>query len=164
MTAVEEAVDVLAEGLWRRMRDVVLAAARLERFNFAPGAAAAAPRPGWVTGLATDGVVLEAGVADLVRRAFAVGADPVNHRMLARLDGETEGMALGELARALDLPALAVAERVNDLVQVGLVGQVLERGAVETTAAGRAWVRLVDAVAGRLARHAREGLPGLLSG
>lgn len=164
MTLADAALDALAEGLWLRLRDVVLAAARLDAFNFAPEVPTPAPAPGWVRRIADDGAALDASVLDLVRRAVAAGADPVNWRILERLDGRDEGMALVELAAAAGLPPLALAERVSDLVQVGLAAHVLERGAVQVTAAGRAWLRLVEALGARVGRKARAGLPGLVAG
>jgi len=163
VTPADAAVEALAAGLWRRLRDVVLAAERLERFNFAPERDPAPPSADWIRGLMDD-AALTGSALDLVRRASAAGADPVNHRVLSLLVARDDAIPLAELARAVGLPALAAVERVSDLQQVGLARRVLEHGAVAATAAGRGWVRLLDLVAARVAAEARAGLPGLSGG
>jgi hypothetical protein len=151
-------LDALAEGLWRRMRDAVLAARRLDGFSFTeePGP------PGWVEGLPADPSLDEAAL-DLTRRALAAGADGWNHRLLARLAADGGG-TVGGLAAALGLSPLAVAERISDLAQVGLAAHVVERGTVRATAAGEAWVRLVAAVGAGIHARARQELPALVAG
>jgi predicted DNA-binding transcriptional regulator len=164
MTPAEAAVEALAQGLWGRLRDVVLAAERLERFNFAPERETAPSTPDWIRGLMTDEAALAGSVLDLVRRAAAVAVDPVNHRVLSLLVERDDPIPLAELARAAGLPALTTVERVSDLQQVGLASRVLDQGAVTATPAGRGWVRLLDLVAARVTREARAGLPGLSGG
>jgi hypothetical protein len=163
VTPADAAVEALAAGLWSRLRDVVLAAERLERFNFAPERDPAPPSANWIRGLMDD-AALTGSALDLVRRAAAVGADPLNHRVLGLLVARDDAIPLTELARAAGLPALATVERVGDLQQVGLAHRVLDQGAVAATPAGRGWVRLLDLVAARVAAEARAELPGLPGG
>lgn len=153
-------VDLIADGLWRRLRDVVLAAERLERFRFAPEHPEGDARVGWVGELATEPGLEEAAL-DLTRRAVAAAAESLNHRILSALDPEV-GVPLAALARLVEAPTLAVAERVTELVQVGLAVHALEEGAVRVTAAGRAWLRLLEAIGGGVAERARRELPALL--
>ncbi len=155
-------IETVAEGLWRRVRDVVLAAERLERFTFAPDRPEAGPDRGWVRGLATDATLAEA-LEDLVRRAVAAGSDAVNHRILVGPDGE-EGLPVAELARQIGTPPLAVSERITDLVQAGLASHDIERGTVRATAAGRGWLRVLEAITAHLLGRARAELPRLLAG
>jgi hypothetical protein len=160
--AGNESVDVeaLAEGLWLRLREVILAERGLERFAFAPEA----PVPGAVqalTALAADPDARRGLARDMVLRALAAAADPASFGILAML-APGEPVPLAELGRRLGLPALAVAERLSALAQVGLAARDLERDAALATPAGRRVAALVEALGAAL--HARLGrdLPGLL--
>lgn len=161
MIPADAALDALATGLWSRLRDVVLAEERLERFNFAPDAAAPVPQGDWVRRLATDEAALAGSALDLIQRAMAAGADPLNHRILRLLVAQEQPIPLFELARAAGLPPLSVAERVSELAQVGLATRVLAEGAAAVTPAGSGWVRLLGLVTDRVAAAARTALPGL---
>jgi hypothetical protein len=148
--------DVVAEGLWRRLRDVVLAERRLERFAFAEQATA----PDRLVALAHDAAALTELAQDVTLRALAVAADGGNYRVLAALGGEPR--PLDQLSRGLGLPPLAVSERVAALAQVGLAARDLERDDVAGTPAGRGLVALVDTIAAGLAARCRAGLGALL--
>jgi DNA-binding IclR family transcriptional regulator len=64
--------------------------------------------------------------------------------LLRLLEADTD---LDALATLLGLPRLAVWERVNDLVQAGLVARSLEADQAGLTAAGEALVELVESIA-----------------
>jgi DNA-binding HxlR family transcriptional regulator len=153
--------EAIAEGLWRRLRDVALTAHRLEQFTFTPEARGLGPTGGELAALAADERALATVARDLVLRAFGALSDAVNFRILSGLGGAAP-VLMADLARAVGLPPLALAERVNDLVRVGLVTRVLERDAVERTTAGQGCVAVVEAVAASLGAKCREGLPPLL--
>jgi DNA-binding HxlR family transcriptional regulator len=148
--------DAVAEGLWRRLRDVVLAERRLERFAFSEESAA----PDRLSALAVDASALADLARDVTLRALAVATDGGNHRVLAALGDDPR--SLGQLSQALGLPALAVSERVAALAQVGLAARNVERDDVSGTAAGRGLVALVEAISAGLAARCRAGLGSLL--
>lgn len=136
-------VALVAKGLAARVADVEATLARYASFAFRPDDASPSPSPG-------DGDA-SAVARDLVRRAFAALADPINDRLVRRLaDGDA---TLAELAAVTDLPRLVVWERVNDLVQVGLARHALESDRAGLTGAGAALVELVDELAGAIAEQ-----------
>lgn len=150
-------VAAVADGLWSRLRDVVLAEQRLERFTFAP------ERPNDPAGpsarlaaLAGDEAALAELARDVTRRALAAAADDLNFRLLAALGAEPIG--IDDASRALALPPLAVSERVSALAQLGLAARDLERDGVTGTATGRAVVALIGAIGAGLAARCRAGL------
>lgn len=153
-------VDDVAEGLWRRLRDVLMAERRLEGFAFAPESpdATGAP-PSRLTALVADDAGLTGMARDVSLRAMAAVADPVNYRMLACLGGGPVGV--DDLARATGLAPLAVSERVNVLSQLGLAVRELEKDAVAAAPAGRGLVALVDGIAAGLAARCRAGAGAL---
>jgi hypothetical protein len=153
-------VSPISEGLWGRLRDEILAERRLERFAFGPEGAEG-PAAARLSGLAGDAGA-RAGVArDMALRALAAAADDVNFRLLSAL-GDAAPMALDEVARAVNLPALAVAERLGALSHAGLARRDLERDGAEATPAGRGMVRLVRTLCAGLEERLDRDLPALL--
>lgn len=151
-------VEALADGLWRRLRDVVIAERRLERFAFAPeGGPAGTPQR--LAALLDDAAALATLARDLTLRLLAAATDAVNYRLLARLGAGPVG--LDDLAAALGLPPLAVSERVGALAQLGLAVRDLEHDRVVETPAGRDVVALVEAISGALAARCRAAGPEL---
>lgn len=134
---------LLGRALAPRLAEIAAALDRYAAFAFSPGGGGApsALEPG------------EGGEAgrELVLRALRAASDPLNDRILRRL---AEGDAtLPGLTELVALPRLAVWERVNDLVQVGLVGRSLEGDRAGLTEAGAALVELV----GQAAAAAADG-------
>jgi hypothetical protein len=152
--SVAAAVDDLAEGLARRIRDAALAEDRLAGFAFTDDVRDPARRPG---ALAGDARALDALARDLTLRALAAAAG--NYAVLAALGDEPVPTAA--LARGLDLPALAVTERIGALAQLGLAARDVERDAAVGTPAGRGVVALVDGLAAAVARRGRQALAEL---
>jgi hypothetical protein len=148
-------LDTVAEGLWQRLRDVLLAERRLAGFAFDPEPTSEAlPAP-----LDGGDAAIGAVARDLALRTLAAAADATNYRLLV-LIGEAS-MGVHDLAAASGLPTLAVRERVAGLVQVGLAARELERDTVRGTPAGRALVALVEEIGGGLAARCRAGRSAL---
>ncbi|MGH9002071.1 MAG: ArsR/SmtB family transcription factor [Acidimicrobiia bacterium] len=83
--------------------------------------------------------------ADPLSRVFAALADPTRRDIVARLS--TDDATVGELADRAGVSRLVAWERINDLVQVGLVARALEGDRAGLTGAGRLLVELVEEVA-----------------
>lgn len=133
---------LVAKGLSARLSDVAAARERHLSFVFAPGRDVVADGGG------------AAAARDLVRRALTVLADPVNDELVRRLaDGDA---SVAELADVVGLPALAAWERVNDLVQVGLVRHALDGDRAGLTGAGQALAELVSELSDRVAQEHRR--------
>jgi len=150
------AVDLVAEGIWARLRDMVMARSRWDRFVRDPEGksggeaplASAPPAPDEAERLATE----------LVLRALRVGVDPVSHRMLERLTRE-DVVPLEALAETTGLPPIALHEKVADLVQVGLAVHDLERREVHATPLASGLALIVGEIARRLAGLMAERWP-----
>ena len=83
-----------------------------------------------------------AAARDLALAALRAAGDPLAYAMLRRLaEGDS---ALADLGAVTGLPRLAVWERVNALVAVGLAGRRHEDDTAGLTPAGRALVELVE--------------------
>lgn len=159
MTAPAVDLDAVAEGLWRRLRDVVLAERRLERFAFTEEPRAPTGARG-LTAQAGDAAAVADLARDMTLRALAATADPTSCRLLEAL-GDTS-LALGDLAAALGLPPLAVSERVGALAQLGLATRDLERDSVSATTAGRGLAAVVRTISSGLEARWRAGAEALL--
>ncbi|MEX2557922.1 MAG: hypothetical protein WEB06_20110 [Actinomycetota bacterium] len=141
-----EVVEQLADGLWRRLRDVILVAERIETYSFTESDAPRHEPLGSAEAVAV--------ATDQVVRALREAGDPDGWRLLARVADTQEGVPLDELAAMLDRPRLATVERVNALVQAGLAQRALDLDRVFATMAGDALIGLVRAVASRLGDQA----------
>jgi len=139
-------IPLVAKGLAARIADVEATLQRYASFAFRTDAA-----PASAAGTGGDAPAV---ARDLVRRALAALADPLNDRLVRRL---AEGDAtLAELADVAALPRLVVWERVNDLVQVGLVRHALEGDRAGLTVAGAALADLVDELAAEIAEQGQR--------
>jgi DNA-binding transcriptional ArsR family regulator len=156
----DAAVRAVADGLWSRVRDVILAERRMERFAFAPDSPGAGP-PGRLAALGADAGAIAALARDVTLRALAAAADPVNRDILSALGDRAVSVA--EIARRVGLPPLALGERITALAQAGLAARDLERDAVLSTEAGRGLAALADALAEALAARLRREVPGLVA-
>jgi hypothetical protein len=86
-----------------------------------------------------------AAARDLLLRVARTVADPLNYRLLVRLrEGDADLTALADL---IDLPHLALWDRVSDLMQAGLVGRSLPDHRAGLTRAGEILVDTMEAAA-----------------
>lgn len=157
--------EAVAEGLWRRLRDVLLAERRLEGFEFFPESPSGSPATR-LAALAADERAVAALARDLALRSLGALADGVNFRILSAAHGsarEGRPALLTGIAEEVGLAELAVAERVHALAQVGLAARDVENRGVVVTAAGRDLVVLVQNLAEALRDRLARGLPALLA-
>jgi hypothetical protein len=133
------AVDpaILGKALAGRLADIAAAAARYDGFAYS--------EPPTVTESAPDdpGDDAELRARDLVLAMLRAAADPVDYVLLRRLAAGDAPLA--ELRVVTGLPRLAVWERLNGLVAVGLVGRRHENDSAGLTPAGQTLVELVEA-------------------
>lgn len=134
----------MADGLWKRLRDVILVAERVDTFVFGPGEGGDLPK------VALDEEEAGAIATDFVLRSLRAASDRVNFAILDAASGE-DGIEAAELAARLQLPILVVSERVGELLQTGLAAKALDTGRVYATGAGMQAVELVKQTAERLA-------------
>ena len=160
MTAEACDLDAVAEGLWLRLRDVLMAERRLERFEFSPEAPGGAAYR--LATLAADPQVRLGLALDMTLRSLAALADPTSFRILGALRSG-QPVPLTDVARQAGLGEVAAAERVHALAQVGLASRDVERNCAMETAAGRGLVLLAEGLAAEVAARLERQMPALLS-
>ena len=145
--------DPLARALAARLRDAVEAADRMASFAHDSTPGDAPPS------VLAEGEEL-ATAHDLVLRVLRETGDSVNFRVLAAAAVHDEGASIPALAYDLGLSRLALVERVQALIQVGLVARDLQRDTIRTTPAGAGMLEVVSTleadVAGWLAKRRRR--------
>ncbi len=100
---------------------------------------------------------LKEAATEMTLRALRTAADPKNFGILAFLSAHTSA-PMAELEAAAGLGRLALAERVNDLVQVGLAGRNIDTDHVQATEAGAALAGLMQSISTETAKKLREQL------
>ena len=155
------AFDLVAEGIWARLRDIVMARSRWDRFVRDPEGGGAGEASGAMAPPAPEEA--ERLATELVLRALRVGVDPVSRRMLERLLRE-DAVPLEALAETSGLPPIALHEKVADLVQVGLAVHDLERCLVRATPLASGLLEIVGEIARRLAVRMAERWPQTATG
>lgn len=128
---------VLGKALADRLADLAAAEARYDAYVFSERPEATG------TGSDEDPAGDQALAArDLAQAALRAAGDPVTYAMLRRMAGGDTGLA--ELGAVTGLPRLAVWERLNGLVAVGLAGRRHEDDSAGLTPAGLLLVELVE--------------------
>ncbi len=146
-----EPMDDLAEGLWARLRNVLIALDRVDRLEGAGDFA------GWVEAFQCDQDQIRATAQDWVLRAVRTASDPINYQILETV--HTAGqMSIAQLMQATRLTRVDLTERVKQLAAVGLLVQSLESDAVQGTRAADGMLAWVEALVEQIAAHARAGL------
>ena len=140
-------LDDLSSALALRLRDLARMLDRLDRLESGTGT--------WLASQA-DGDFAAAAI-DMTLRALRGAADPTNFAILAFLSRHTTA-PMAELEGAAGLGRLALAERVNDLVQVGLAARNIDTDQVQGTAAGAALVGLINSMSEAAAKTLAESL------
>ena len=125
---------ILGRALAARLADVAAAAARYDAFAYNER-----PAPGPGATAAGDPALV---ARDLALTALRAAGDPLSYAMLRRMAGGDTPLA--DLGAVTGLPRLAVWERINGLVAVGLAGRRHEDDTAGLTPAGLALVELVE--------------------
>ena len=142
-----QGLNDLSLALALRLRDIARLIDRLDRLESGTGE--------W---LASQGEgALQEAATDMTLRALRAAADPTNFALLAFLSAHTSA-PIAELEAATGFGRLALAERVNDLVQVGLAGRNIDTDHVQGTAAGAALVGLIHNIGEATAKRLAEVL------
>lgn len=151
---LERIFDLLAEGLWSRLRDILMAQSRWDGFVHDPDGSGPKAEP--VPPSSEQGERL---AGEMLLRALRVGVEPVNQAILLRLT-HAEAVGLPALMELTGLPRVAVIERVKDLSQVGLASYAVETGEARATALAEGLLGFEDEVRGRLVRVMEEQWAG----
>ena len=133
----------LARALAARLRDATAAGEQLASFAFTEGTPAPGPE-------LREGEELAAAHDFLLRVLHGV-SEPVSWNVLAAVAGK-EHVSLDALCSRLELPRLTITERVNALIQLGLMARDLEHDGVTVSPAGTALFELVCELDAEIAR------------
>lgn len=143
-----QGLNDLSSALASRLRDLARLADRLDRLEAGTGRWLASQQPAdW-----------RVAATDITLRALRAAADPTNQALLAAC-ARRGSLPASELGQAAGLGRLPLAERVNDLAQVGLLAWNIDTDQVQATAGGAALARLIDEIAAATARKLEEALP-----
>ena len=134
----------LARALAARLRDATAAGEQLASFAFTEGTPAPGPE-------LREGEEL-AAAHDFLLRVLQGVSDPLSWQVLNAVVPEDSGTPLDALAERLELPRLALTERVNALIQLGLMARDLEHDTVTASPAGAALFELVCELDAEIAR------------
>ncbi len=137
----------LSSALAFRLRDIARMVDRLDRLESGTGEWLATQHPDdWL-----------AAATEMTLRAFRTAADPMNFAILRHLSEHTS-VPISDLEQAIGLVRLALNERVNDLVQIGLAARHIDTDHVQGTTAGTALVGLITGISQTTAKKLIEAL------
>lgn len=145
-----QVIEVLSSALASRLRDVAHMLDRLDRLESGTGEWLASQTAGDLTAEATEATL----------RALRVAADPSNFAILTLLSGSSAA-PMAWLQDATGLGRLALSERVNDLVQVGLAIRHIDTDQVQSTSAGAALLGWIGGIGEAAAQKLAAALPGV---
>jgi len=133
-------IAAVAAGLASRLRALVVALDRLDRLESGSGT--------WLAGFADS--ELRGAATELSLRALRTIADPANFAVLQALASD-DSQPLSHVIDTTGLGRLALSERLNDLVQVGLASRLIDTDHAQITGAGASLIRLIDALIAEVA-------------
>lgn len=148
---MSESNDKIGEGLWARLRNVLIALDRLDRLETANDFV------DWVETFQRDDAQIEATARDWVLRALHIATDPLNYAILRAL-AESDGLSSAQLMQTTRLARVELTERVKDLAQAGFVAQEMESETVQATPAAEGVVAFIESLRAQIAKRARAGL------
>lgn len=129
----------IADGLSGRLRSLVMAQDRLDRLESGSGQ--------WRSGFVSD--ELDESAEFLTLRVMHTASDPLNLTILQSL-ATADSLPIPSLMTKAGVGRLVLSERLNDLVQVGLVIRLIDTDHAQITAAGAGIVDLVNQIASQI--------------
>ncbi len=143
--------ESIVQGLRDRTRNLLRAFDRQDRLETASEFA------GWL-GRQDEGSLASA-TREIMLRALRVVGDPVNFRIIEALD-PLDATSVPDLMQALGLGRVALSERINDLVQVGLASRELIDDQIRSTPFATGMVLMVGSLARESALELQDDLAG----
>ncbi len=142
-----QGLNDLSFALAMRLRDIARLLDRLDRLESGTG--------GWLASQAEAD--WNRAAADMTLRALRAAADPTSFALLSFL-AVRAAAPVRELEEATGLGRVALSERLNDLVQVGLAARNIDTDQVQITAGGAALVALIQNISETTASKLAEAL------
>lgn len=147
----QEGLESIVDGLADRTRSLLRALDRQDRLETAQTFV------GWLASERQGGGLSETA-REMLLRAFKLAADPINFRILGRLD-PIDAVELSEVMEDTGLARVAASERVHDLVQCGLAVREMVGDQIRRTRLAGGILGLVE----EIARQTGERLAGELA-
>ncbi len=144
-------MSAVRRGIVARLRTLLLALDRQDRLETAQEFV------GWLSAQEAEPLIDHS--RELLLRAFRVAGDPINFRILARLD-LLEPIGVPDLMGELGLSRVAVSERINDMAQTGLAVREMVNDHVRGTDLGVGLAAFVNGAATSAGFELAEDLPG----
>lgn len=135
-SATPDIIATIAAGLAGRLRSLVIMLDRLDRLESGSGA--------WRADFAVN--ELPEAATELTLRTLRTVGDPTNCAILKTMT-TTQTHTIDALIKTTGLGRLALSERLNDLVQIGLATRLIDTNQAQITAAGIDAVALVETLA-----------------
>ena len=131
--------QAMLEGLTDRVRNLLRTLDRKDRLETARAFV------GWLESEQREQRLPEAA-REMLLRALRLASDPINYNILTCLNPEV-GLAVSDLMAKLGLARVAVSERLNDLLQVGLVSRELTEDQIRATSLAIGLVEWIENLA-----------------
>jgi len=142
LTDLSQLVQDIATDLCYRFRAMAMAIDQADRFvGMTETGEADSREAGWFLSLAQRSEEVDEIAEDLILRAFRTALEPDNYAILQGL-GKQPSVSCSDLMKASGMNRLSVSERVNDLIQVGLVIKDVQTDQVQGTKAAHAILQL----------------------
>jgi DNA-binding HxlR family transcriptional regulator len=140
-------LNALSQTLALRLRDLARMADRLDRLESGSGT--------WLGNQREAG--FDTAAQEMTLRALKIAGDAANFAILNHLAGQAT-MPVAQLEQASGHDRLSLSERINDLIQVGLVSREIDTDHVQITEGGAALVGLLNQIARETASRLAEYL------
>ena len=127
----------LSSAFAMRLRDIARMMDRLDRLESGTGE--------WMASLNASRGEIKSASTEMTLRALRVVSDPTNFALLSFL-ATHESAPTASLEKSVNIGRLALIERVNDLIQVGLAARNIDTDQIQNTAAGAAVVGLINSI------------------
>jgi hypothetical protein len=137
-------LSALAQTLAYRLRDISRVLDRLDRLEAGSGS--------WLN--EQDDESLAASASGMTLRALRVAADSHNFLILSRL-AKNDTSPVAQVQAAVHLDRMTLSERLNDMVQVGLIIREIDTDHVQISDAGKIVVALISQIQEETAQSLR---------
>ena len=135
LSATANQIKQIVGGIAGRLRSLVSVIDRLDRLESGTG--------DWLSGFNEN--ELENAAHEMTLRTLRTGSDTINFTILKALAAD-QSVTIPDLIQATSLQRLALTERLNDLVQVGLATRLIDTNHAQITDAGVNFVQMIEGI------------------
>jgi DNA-binding HxlR family transcriptional regulator len=140
-------LSALAQTMARRLRDIARVLDRLDRLEAGTGS--------WLSEQDEDN--LAASALGMTLRTLRVAADSHNFQILRHLV-EHDTSPVSKVQDMIQLDRMTLSERLNDMVQVGLIVREIDTDHVQISGAGQSIVIIITEIQAKTAQFLTDDL------